>query len=59
MIKPILFILDSFYFRLVVKGYRKVLQNKDLWSLNSYLTSSHIVTDFNRYWTQEMEKYKL
>lgn len=44
---------------LVVKGYRKVLENEDLWSLSSYLTSSHIVVDFNRYWAKEMEKYKL
>lgn len=44
---------------LVVKGYRKGLEKFDLWSLSSSLTSSVIVLDFNKYWTAEMEKYKL
>ncbi|CAI9724597.1 resistance-associated 1-like isoform X1 [Octopus vulgaris] len=42
---------------LLVKGYRKSLEFKDLWTLNSYLTSKEIVVYFNKYWQEESKKH--
>ncbi|GAB1607313.1 multidrug resistance-associated protein 1-like isoform X1 [Argonauta hians] len=42
---------------LLVKGYRKSLEFKDLWLLNSFLTSEQIVMYFNKYWDTETNKH--
>ncbi|XP_014791161.1 multidrug resistance-associated protein 1 isoform X2 [Octopus bimaculoides] len=42
---------------ILVKGYRKSLEFKDLWTLNSYLTSKEIVVYFNKYWQNESKKH--
>ncbi|ESO87141.1 hypothetical protein LOTGIDRAFT_107213, partial [Lottia gigantea] len=41
--------------QLVIEGYKKALERKDLWSLNYVDTSSHIVQRFDKYWQYESQ----
>ncbi|XP_041363039.1 multidrug resistance-associated protein 1-like isoform X2 [Gigantopelta aegis] len=39
---------------LVKKGYRKALERRDLWSLNSCDTSQYVVPKFEQHWNKEL-----
>ena len=42
---------------LVVQGYRKALERKDLWSLNPWDRSSYVVPQFEEQWSKELLKH--
>lgn len=44
--------------RMLVKGYKQPLEEKDLWSLNRGDCSEHVVPQLVHYWNTECEKVK-
>lgn len=48
----------TFAHRLMVKGYKRPLEEKDLWSLNVEDKSQRVVPQLVRRWDQECNKVK-
>ena len=48
------FVLDS----IVIKGFKKTLERKDLWSLNPKDTSKVVCPKFDKEWEKELAKHK-
>lgn len=50
--------VPDFPHRLMVKGYKRPLEEKDLWSLNMEDKSQRVVPQLVRCWDQECNKVK-
>ncbi|XP_065338923.1 multidrug resistance-associated protein 1 isoform X7 [Cloeon dipterum] len=46
----------SWFDKLAWLGFRKPLENKDLWNMNPLDTSAHVVPIFEKYWNQSVRK---
>uniref|UniRef100_A0A0L8GHH2 ABC-type glutathione-S-conjugate transporter n=1 Tax=Octopus bimaculoides TaxID=37653 RepID=A0A0L8GHH2_OCTBM len=45
--------------RLIIDGYKKSLEESDLWDLPKHLQYSRSVPEFKRYWAKELSKQKI
>ena len=50
--------MPYFCFRLIFDGFKRQLEDNDLWQLQEKNTAQHVGQRFEKYWAKEMEKQK-